>query len=85
MKTVTKTFRLTSEENKILKEKASAAQMTDSEYIRSLITSATPPPVTSNQPLITSICRIHVILSEQGLYENAALMEEVNRLCQILS
>ena len=85
MKTITKTFRLTSEENKILKEKASIAQMTDSEYLRSLINSSAPHEFTSNQPLITSICRIHVILSELGLDENEALMKEVNRLCQILS
>ena len=85
MKTITKTVRLTDEENRILKEKASQVQMTHSEYLRSLINSAPMPMTSHNHVLITSVCRIHILLAELGLNEDVPLMEEANRLCQILS
>lgn len=57
--------------------------MTNSEYIRSLITNALPVTENPNQKIAPIMCRIQIRLAELGL-EDEEISKEVNQLCRML-
>ena len=57
--------------------------MTNSEYIRSLITNAVPVTENHNQEIASIMCKIQIRLAELGL-EDENISKEVNRLCRML-
>ena len=76
--------RLSESENKKLDADASAVKMKTSEYIRHLIAGATPVVDNGKQELAKQFCHLYVVISNEGLDGNEALMHEVDKLCQKL-
>ena len=84
MKKVTKSVRLTTNEAALLCASAQKARMSESEYIRSLINHKEIQVVNYAPEMMMHVCKIYVLLHEAGLDDNSTLMQEVNRLCQML-
>ena len=76
--------RLSESENKKLEADAAAAKMKTSEYVRNLIAGVTPTADNGRQELAKQFCHLYVVISNESLDNNEALMEEVDRLCRIL-
>ena len=83
-KTNSISFRLSDSENKKLEADAAAAKMKTSDYIRSLIAKNTPVADNGKQEVAKAFCHLYVVIANEGLDSNEALMEEVDRLCQKL-
>lgn len=78
------TFRLSASEKKKLETDAAAANMKTSEFVRSLIAGANLTADNGRQELAKQFCHLYVVISNEGLDNNEALMEEVDKLCQKL-
>lgn len=83
-KTNSISFRLSVSENKKLEADAAAAKMKTSEYIRHLIVGTTPVADNGKQDLAKCFCHLYIVIANEGLDGNEALMEEVDKLCQKL-
>lgn len=84
MKELSITFRLSESEKKKLEADAAATKMKTSEFLRSLISGTTFTADNGRQELAKQFCHLYVVISNEGLDDNEALMEEVDKLCQIL-
>ena len=80
----TLSIRLTNNELDTVNINSRRLQMTNSEYLRSLIHNAVPPAVDYRQDIAPVICKIYVRLQELGLDEED-ITKEVHALCQMLS
>lgn len=78
------TFRLSASEKKKLAAEAAAANMTTSEFVRSLIAGTTLTADNGRKELAKQFCHLYVVISDEGLEHNEALMKEVDKLCQTL-
>ena len=76
--------RLSESENKKLESDAAAVKMKTSEFVRSLIAGTTLTADNGRQELAKQFCHLYVVISNEGLDNNEALMEEVDKLCQKL-
>ena len=85
MKDHTVIARISAEGYEKLKRDALSANLSNSDYIRSLIYGTTPTAENHQQEIVSLLCKLYVHLSELGLDEDESLMEELNNLCQILS
>lgn len=84
MRSHTITLRLSNEEHSKLENDASSVQMTTSQYIRALISNNVPKQNYHQREIATQICKLYIMLKEKGIDPDDFLMEEINRLCQIL-
>ena len=80
----TLSIRLTNNELDTININSRRLQMTNSEYLRSLIHNAVPAAVDYRQDIVPVICKIYVRLQELGLDEED-ITKEVHALCQMLS
>ena len=80
----TLSIRLTNNELDTININSRKLQMTNSEYLRSLIHNAVPAAVDYRQDIVPVICKIYVRLQELGLDEED-ITKEVHALCQMLS
>ena len=80
----TLSIRLTNNELDTINFNSRKLQMTNSEYLRSLIHNAIPAAVDYRQDIVPVICKIYVRLQELGLDEGD-ITKEVHALCQMLS
>ena len=80
----TLSIRLTNNELDTININSHRLQMTNSEYLRSLINNTVPAAVDYRQDIAPVICKIYVRLQEMGLYEDD-ITKEVHALCQMLS
>ena len=80
----TLSIRLTNNELDTININSRRLQMTNSEYLRSLIHNAVPAAVDYRQNIAPVICKIYVRLQELGLDEDD-ITKEVHALCQMLS
>ena len=80
----TLSIRLTNNELDTININSRRLQMTNSEYLRSLIHNAVPAAVDYRQDIAPVICKIYVRLQELGLDEED-ITKEVHALCQMLS
>lgn len=78
------TVRLSASEKKKLETDAAAAKMKTSEFVRSLIAGTTLTADNGRQELAKQFCHLYVVIADEGLDNNNALMEEVDKLCQRL-
>lgn len=76
-------LRLNEEIYNIVNTNSNNLHMTNSEYIRSLITDAIPVTENHNQEIASIMCRIQIRLAELGL-EDENISKEVNQLCRML-
>ena len=83
-KTNSISFRLSDSENKKLEADASVAKMKPSEYIRHLIAGTTPVADNGKQEVAKAFCHLYVVIANEGLDGNEALIAEVDKLCQKL-
>ena len=79
----TLSIRLTNNELDTININSRRLQMTNSEYLRSLIHNAVPAAVDYRQDIAPVICKIYVRLQELGLDEEE-ITKEVHDLCQML-
>lgn len=84
MRNHTITLRLSDEEYCKLDNDAKRVQTTTSQYIRALISNHTPKQNSHKQEIATLICELYIMLTGKGVNPCDPLMEELNRLCQIL-
>ena len=76
-------LRLNEEIYNIVNTNSNNLHMTNSEYIRSLITNAIPVTENHNQEIASIMCKIQIRFAELGLaYET--ISKEVNQLCRML-
>ena len=80
----TLSIRLTNNELDTVNINSRRLQMTNSEYLRSLIHNAVLAAVDYRQDIVPVICKIYVRLQELGLDEED-ITKEVHALCQMLS
>ena len=78
------TFRVSASEKEKLEADAAAAKMKTSEFVRSLIAGTTLIADNGRQELAKQFCHLYVVISNEGLDSNEALMEEVDKLCRKL-
>ena len=84
MKSKTISLRLSKEEQSILDRLCSEANVSQSEYIRSVIRSRDSQiRLDCEQTIIDILSRIYILLAEMGLEEDT-VTKEVMQLCQIL-
>lgn len=76
-------LRLNEEIYNIVNTNSNNLHMTNSEYIRSLITDAIPVTENHNQEIASIMCKIQIRLAELGL-EDEDISKEVNQLCRML-
>ena len=76
-------LRLNEKEYNILSTNSNNLHMSNSEYIRSLITNATPTTENHNQEIATIMCKIQIRLAELRL-EDENITKELNQLCRML-
>lgn len=84
MRNHTITLRLSNEEHSKLEQDAGSVQMTTSQYIRALILNHKLTPNRNQREIATRICKLYIMLKEREMDPDDFLMEEINRLCQIL-
>ena len=77
-------IRLSSEEYTKLNTDANNAKMSESQYIRKLITGNVPKADNGRQELVRQMCKLYTVINEEKLDNNAALMREVEVLCRKL-
>lgn len=68
----------------LISNNSSKLHISNSEYIRSLLSNIHPVEENHNQEIATALCKLHIRLSELGL-EDEEVSREVFRLCQMLS
>lgn len=76
-------LRLNEEIYNVVNTNSNNLHMTNSEYIRSLITDAKPVTENHNQEIASIMCKIQIRLAELGL-EDEKISKEVNQLCRML-
>ena len=77
-------LRLNEELYNMVNTNSNNLHMTESEYIRSLISNAAPVTENHNQEIAAILCKIHIRLSELAL-EDEEITKEVHRICRMLS
>lgn len=76
-------LRLSNKEYTILESNSNKLNMSDSNYLRSLINNALPAEVDYRQNIAPIMCKIQIRLAELG-QEDEAITKEVNQLCRML-
>lgn len=76
-------LRLNEEIYNIVNTNSNNLHMTNSEYIRFLITDAIPVTENHNQEIASIMCKIQIRLAELGL-EDENISKEINQLCRML-
>ena len=76
-------LRLNEELYSVVNTNSNKLHMTNSEYIRSLITNAVPVTENRSQKIASIMCNIYICLAELGL-EDENITKEVNQLCRML-
>ena len=76
-------LRLNEELYSVVNTNSNNLHMTNSEYIRSLITNAVPVTENHSQKIASIMCKIYIRLAELGL-EDENITKEVKQLCRML-
>lgn len=76
-------LRLSNKEYTILESNSNKLNMSNSNYLRSLINNALPVEVDYRQTIAPIMCKIQIRLTELGL-EDEEITKEVNQLCRML-
>lgn len=76
-------LRLSNKEYTILESNSNKLNMSNSNYLRSLISNALPAEVNYRQNIAPIMCKIQIRLTELGL-EDEEITKEVNQLCRML-
>ena len=76
-------LRLSNKEYTILESNSNKLNMSNSNYLRSLISNALPEEVNYRQTIAPIMCKIQIRLAELGL-EDEEITREVNQLCRML-
>ena len=76
-------LRLSNKEYTILESNSNKLNMSNSNYLRSLINNALPAEVDYRQTIAPIMSKIQIRLAELGL-EDEAITKEVNQLCRML-
>ena len=76
-------LRLSNKEYTILESNSNKLNMSNSNYLRSLINNALPAEVDYRQTIAPILCKIQIRLAELGL-EDEEITKEVNQLCRML-
>lgn len=81
-KSIPISLRLSQDEYSLLEFNASHAGMTNSQYIRSLISGSVPSSKNILPEVASVLCRVYILLEEKGL-ETEKVSREVQKLCQL--
>ena len=76
-------LRLSNKMYTIIESNSNKLNMSNSNYLRLLISNALPAEVNYRQSIVPIMCRIQIRLTELGL-EDEEITKEVNQLCRIL-